>query len=95
MAKEGEALERVYTIPLRRVVVTPRHRRAKRAINIIREFAIKHTKAEEVRISAEVNERIWERGIEAPPRRITVKIVKNEEGIVTVSLPAEETPTEG
>ncbi len=34
----------------------------------------------------EVNERIWGRGIEKPPRRIRVRAVKDEEGTVTLYL---------
>ena len=55
---------------------------------MIREFAVRHMKVDEdsVKIEPEVNEFIWKRGIEKPPRRITVKMVK-EEGVVRVSLP--------
>jgi len=70
--------------------MSPRQRRAKRTINIIREFAIRHMKTDNIRLSPELNEKIWERGIRSPPRRITVKMVKDEEGIVTISLPTEE-----
>ena len=37
-------------------------------------------------ISKEVNEKIWERGIEKPPRRIKVRITKDKDGNVTVYL---------
>lgn len=90
LAEKGEILERIYTIPLKRVIIAPRQRRAKRTINIIKEFAMKHMKSSNIKLSPEVNEKIWERGIRSPPRRITVKMVKDEEGIVTISLPAEE-----
>ncbi len=82
--------ERIYTIPLKKVIISPRQRRAKRAINIIKEFAMKHMKSSEIKLSSELNRKIWERGIRTPPRRITVKMVKDEEGIVTISLPKEE-----
>ncbi|MCP8317608.1 MAG: 60S ribosomal protein L31 [archaeon] len=70
--------------------MSPRQRRAKRTINIIREFAMKHMKTANIKLSPDLNEKIWERGIRSPPRRITVKMVKDEEGIVTISLPTEE-----
>ncbi len=47
-------------------------------------------KSSDIKISPEVNEKIWERGIKNPPRRITVKMVKDEEGTVKISLPIEE-----
>ncbi|MCP8304563.1 MAG: 50S ribosomal protein L31e [archaeon] len=87
---ENEVLERIYTIPLGRALITPRYRRAKRSINIIKEFAARHMKSSDIKISPEVNEKIWERGIKNPPRRITVKMVKDEEGTVKISLPTEE-----
>jgi len=90
LAEKEETLERIYTIPLKRAIMSPRQRRAKRTINIIREFAIRHMKTDNIRLSPELNEKIWERGIRSPPRRITVKMVKDEEGIVTISLPTEE-----
>lgn len=90
MAEEKETLERIYTIPLRRAILAPKQRRAKRTIKIIKEFAMKHMKSSEIKLSSELNEKIWEKGIRNSPRRITVKMVKDEEGVVTVSLPKEE-----
>jgi len=37
-------------------------------------------------ISNEVNEKIWGRGIQKPPRRVRVRAVKDVEGTVTVYL---------
>jgi large subunit ribosomal protein L31e len=37
-------------------------------------------------ISNEVNEKIWGRGIEKPPRKIRVRAAKDKEGNVTVYL---------
>ena len=37
-------------------------------------------------ISNEVNERVWKRGIEKPPRKIRVRAAKDKEGNVTVYL---------
>lgn len=91
MSKEDEIeLERIYTVNLRRLIITPRWRRAVRAINLLKEFAQKHMKASEVKIDQSVNNLIWGRGIENPPRKITVKMVKDKEGVVTISLPTED-----
>lgn len=83
------ALERIYIIPLRDAYEASRRRRAKRAINIIREFARRHMKAEEVKISEGVNQMIWDRGAEKPPRRIKVVMRKDKDGVVNVMLPEE------
>jgi len=37
-------------------------------------------------VSNEVNEKIWSRGIEKPPRKIRVRAVKDKEGVITVYL---------
>jgi len=82
-------LEREYVIPLRDAYEASRRRRAKRAINIIREFAMRHMKAEEVKLSQGVNQLVWSRGIEKPPRRIKVIMRKDNDGVVEVLLPEE------
>ena len=37
-------------------------------------------------ISNDVNERVWMRGIEKPPRKIRIRAAKDKEGNVTVYL---------
>ena len=82
-----EELERVYTVPLWRAWVTPRYRRTERAINLIKEYAVHHMKAKTIKISEELNEMMWTRGIQNPPRRVTVKMAKDKDGKVTISIP--------
>ncbi len=89
MSNEGVE-ERVYTINLGRVVLAPDNRRSKRAINMIREFARRHMKSEEVIIDEELNELVWSRGIRSPPRRVRVLISKDASGVVTVKPYKEE-----
>lgn len=77
--------EKVYTISLRHAwVVTPRGKRAPRAVRDVRAFVSRHMKAEEVAMSDEINSAIWSRGINKPPRKITVRAVKDKEGKVIV-----------
>ena len=89
--------ERIYTIPLRRAWIAPRKKRAPRAMRIVKSFIQRHMKVEtEVKgeeeeegrlvISNEVNEKLWSRGIEKPPRNIRVRAVKDKEGVVTLYL---------
>ena len=82
-------LERTYVIPLRDAYEASRKRRAKKAINIVKRFAERHMKGEEVKISEGVNKLIWSRGAEKPPRRIKVVMRKDEKGVVEVMLPEE------
>ena len=78
--------ERIYTVPLGRAWVVPRYRRAEKAVTVLRKFVQRHMKPEEVIIDTTVNEAIWARGITNPPRKIRVRLSKDDEGIVTVSL---------
>lgn len=84
-----EELTRTYVVPLSKAVEAPPYRRAKVAIRLIREFAERHMKAEEVKIDSEVNESIWARGIKKPPRRIRLEMERDEDGIVSVKLAPE------
>jgi large subunit ribosomal protein L31e len=86
--------ERIYTIPFYpKLNSIPRKQRTPRALRLLSEFVIRHMKANKVWVSPEVNERMWERGIEKPPRRIDVRLSKDAEGIVEVylALPISET----
>ena len=99
--KEEEEIveERTYTIPLSRALVRPPKKRAPRAIQLIKIFITKHMKLEmkvseeeeeeelpQLIISQEVNQKVWDRGIEKPPRKIKVRAAKDKDGNVTVYL---------
>jgi len=85
--EEGEAaLERVYTIPLERAWIGSKRKRVPRALRIIRDFLDRHMKPESLVISPEVNVKVWEKGIEKPPRRIRVRATKDREGTVVATL---------
>ena len=72
--------ERMYVVPLRKVKEAPRQQRAARATRVLREFVVKHSKCENVKIDKVLNEKLWESGIESSPSKIKIKIVKGEEG---------------
>jgi len=90
--------ERIYTIPLGKTWIMPPNKRAPKAMRIIRSFVTKHMKLEKrgegeeeeepkrLIISNDVNERVWMRGIEKPPRKIRIRAAKDKEGNVTVYL---------
>jgi len=84
-----EELTRTYTVPLGVVYEAPPYRRAKKAVIVIKEFATRHMKARQVSIDVEVNELIWAKGIKHPPRRITLEMERDEDGVVKVKLPPE------
>ncbi|MBT3573789.1 MAG: 50S ribosomal protein L31 [Nitrosopumilus sp.] len=93
----SQELERVYTIPLGKVLISQSQHRAVRAINMIKEFAQHHMKVEIIKIDEELAHKIWSRGVRSPPRKIKVRMSKTDEGYVLVSLftdDAESTVTE-
>lgn len=90
----SQEAERVYTINLGKALLSPNNQRSKRAINMIREFATRHMKTEQVKIDQELSQSVWKRGIRRPPRKIRVKMAKTEEGYVLVSPYEEEKPKE-
>ena len=89
-----ESLERIYTINLGKVLLSPKNQRAKRAINMIREFATKHMKSENVKIEEEVSHLVWTRGIRHPPRKIRVKITKDDGNVIVSKYQEEKTAEE-
>ena len=97
MATIEETTTRVYTINLGKAWITPEHKRTDRVVNMIREFAEKHMKSNEIKLDQDLNRQLWSRGKTNPPRKVRVKMVKEEDGTVTVSLyedlPASTTTT--
>src|SRR5574338_513964 len=87
-----ESRERVYTINLGKVLLSPNNQRAKRAINMIREFAVRHMKSENVKIEEDVSHLVWARGIRHPPRKIRDKLTKDDDGAVLISKYQEKQP---
>ncbi len=84
--KEEIIDERMYTIPLAKARRGPRNKRAKKSIRFLRQFMERHFKPESLVISQEVNEAIWKRGAQKPPRKLKVRATKNIDGLVVVYL---------
>ena len=82
----SQELERVYTIPLGKVLLSQSQHRAVRAINMIREFARKHMKTQEIKIDEEVAHLIWSKGVRSPPRKIRVRMTKTDDGYILVTI---------
>ena len=84
--KEEIIDERIYIIPLAKARRGPRNKWAKKGVRYLREFMERHFKPESLIISQEVNEAIWARGIQKPPRKLKVRATKNIDGLVVVYL---------
>lgn len=86
-APEEEIIdERIYTVPLAKARRGPRNKYSKKAIRYLREYMERHFKPEALVISQEVNEAIWARGIQKPPRKIKIRATKNIDGLVVCYL---------
>lgn len=95
----AEEIERVFTVPLTVTRQVPRTKRAPRAIKEIKEYVLKHmadkssdedeekTAKNDVWVDYKLNELIWAKGIENPPRKVRVKAIRFEDGLIEVSLP--------
>lgn len=79
--------EKAYTVNLREAWKAPRKRRTPRAIRLLREFVKRNMKVENVIMSNEINEAVWSRSIEKPPRRLKIRAVKDKEGNVIIYPP--------
>ena len=82
-------LERIYVVPLRRAKIGPTSRAAPRAIDDVRFFLMRHMKVEQknVWIDDSLNKKLWEHGKFWVPKKIRVRAVKFEDGVVEATLP--------
>jgi large subunit ribosomal protein L31e len=86
--------ERIYTVPLKEAWNAQRYRRSERAMMVLKAFAVRHMKAKEVTVDTTVNEAIWARGIKSPPHKIRVKMTKDDDDKVTITMAEAEAATE-
>jgi len=87
MAKDYK--EKKITVNLSKVFSKPVTKRAKGAVFRLRAKVRKETRAKEVFLSNQVNETLWEKGMFSCPRKITIKVVKDNEN-ARVYLPDEK-----
>ncbi len=86
---EEIVVERLYTIPLGKAYEAIRKKRAKRAVRLVHDFIVRHMKIDEdseLILDPPLNEFLWSRGIEKPPRRVRVRVTKDKDGVVKAYL---------
>jgi len=73
--------ERVVTVPLRDVQAEAKHKRADKAMSLIRAHLAQHFSVGEdaVRLDPSINEAVWSRGRKKPPSKIRVRAARFEE----------------
>lgn len=65
--------ERILTVSLRRAWKTPKTRRARAAVKVLKSQLERHLK-KEIKIDGTVNQKIWENGITNPPHKLKLKV---------------------
>jgi large subunit ribosomal protein L31e len=83
------AIERTYTIPLRKEwLKAPRWRRTKKAVISLKRFLKHHMKAEikDIKLGKFLNQELWKHGIKNPPSRIRINVQKDDKGIVRAEI---------
>jgi len=70
--------ERVVTVPQGDVHAEAKHRRADKAMSLIRAHLAKHFSVEQsqVRLDPSINETVWSRGRSKPPRELRVRAAR-------------------
>jgi large subunit ribosomal protein L31e len=89
-----ENTTRIYTVNLAKAWDTPKYRRTDRVINIIKEFTQRHMQTNKVKIDQDLNRHIWSRGKTNPPRKIRLRMIKEDDDTVVVSSFIEEKMSE-
>lgn len=84
MSKSDGNATHVFTINLSKAWLTPQYRRTDRVINMIKEFAKRHMKNENIKIDQELNKEIWKQGKTHPPRKVRVRM-SLDDNVVLVS----------
>ena len=82
--EKSVVLERVYVVPLKRAWNSAYHKRTRKAVRMLKEFASRHMKSEVVLVDKDLNNYIWRRGNANPPRKIKVKMIKYDTGEVLI-----------
>ena len=83
--------ERIVTVPLRDVNAVPKHKRAGKAMSILRQHLAKNFAVEEdeVRLDTSINEEVWGNGRKKPPRKLRIhaaRFVEEGETVVEAEL---------
>jgi len=87
MAKDFK--EKLITINLTKAFDKPVTKRAKSALYLMKKGVTKETRISNIKLTNNVNAMIWERGLFKCHRKITIKVVKEKDG-VRIYLPDEK-----
>lgn len=92
MGEKMVQTEKLYNLDLADAYGRPRHKRTNRATDMVKEYIARYSKADEVKLSNQVNTFIWSHGQNKPPRHIKLKVI-TQDSIANVYLPDEKIET--
>ena len=80
------AEDKIVTLNLRKSLIkTPNSERSKSSLAILKRIIKKKTRADEIKIGKDLNEKIWKGGIKSPPTKLRIRLVKSD-GKVTANV---------
>lgn len=81
------AEEKILTINLRKKLVkTKKWKKAKNYLKVLRELLRRKFKTDKIKIDGKLNEKIWGKGIENPPSKLKIKVIKLDDGTIKAEL---------
>ena len=83
--------ERIYTVPLKFTKSVPRSKRTKHALTQIKKYVMSHMKADpdHMWVDPQLSQVIWAKGIQNPPNKVRVRVIKFDDDFVEISMPEE------
>lgn len=75
-------MEKVYTIPLRDAFAVSKTKRANSATKTVKEYLTGKLKLSDVKLDQSINKALWMKGMKKPPRRIKIKVTKEEDKVI-------------
>ena len=80
-------MERIYTVPLRKEFQkAPKYKHASKAMRALKEFLVKHTKSDNIKIGKYLNQTIWQNGPKNPPAKVKINVIKDKDDIINAEL---------
>jgi len=78
--KQTQELERIYTLNLSKAFLSPRKKRAIRAIKILKKQLARHFKLdiENIKLSNALNAKVFSHSIEKPPKKLKIRGILKE-----------------
>ncbi len=79
--------EKVLTISLRKKMGKGRNwKKVRNYLKLLRKLLERKLKTDKIKIDKKLNEKIWKGGIENPPYKLKIRIIKSDDGSIKAEL---------